>query len=378
MLEEDVQIVSVDDHVVEHPDVWADRLPASQRERAPRIIETDGGAQVWLFEDRMIPNIGLNAVAGKEPKDFGVDPVRFDEMLPGCYDPKARLADMDVDGIHAQMCFPTFPGFAGSTFLAAEDKNLAAACVSAWNDFILDEWCATDPDRFIPMVLLPFWDVEASVAELHRTAGKGAKAISFTEAPHRIGLPSFHGDHWDPLLAAAQEADLPLCMHFGSGGVPDAAPDGTFAIIIAMFGMNAQAAAIDLLFSPVFHKFPQLRVALSEGGIGWMPYILERLDCTWERHRWYLNLPDVRPSELFRDHIFGCFITDLAGIQTRGLIGIDNIMFEGDYPHSDSNFPSSRKLLAEALHDVPDSDARAIAEDNARRVFNFPRTSPRA
>ncbi|HEY9556569.1 MAG TPA: amidohydrolase family protein [Acidimicrobiales bacterium] len=375
MLPDDVQVISVDDHVIEHPKVWTDRLPAKHQEAGPKIVELDGGAQVWSFEGKSIPTIGLNAVAGKDPKDFGIEPVRFDGMLPGCYDVQARLADMDLDGIHAQMCFPSFPGFAGSTFFAGSDKELANACVSAWNDFIIDEWCAAAPDRFIPMVMVPYWDVDAAVAEVQRTAAKGAKAITFTEAPHRLGLPSFHSDHWDPFLAAAQDADLPLCLHFGSGGAPEVAPDANFAVAIALFGMNSQFTTIDLLLSPVFHKFPRLRVALSEGGIGWIPYVLERADYTWERHRWYTGVnTEVRPSELFKDHIFGCFIADKAGVEMRALAGIDNLMFEGDYPHSDSNFPNSRKNLAVVLQDVPDDEARKIAEGNARRVFNFARS----
>jgi predicted TIM-barrel fold metal-dependent hydrolase len=374
MLPEDVQLISVDDHVIEHPTVWTDRLPRKHLEAGPRIVELDGGKQAWQFEGKTIPTIGLNAVAGKDPKDFGLDPLRFDEMLPGCYDVAARVADMDLDGVHAQMCFPSFPGFAGSTFYAADDKELATACVVAWNDFILDEWTAHAPDRFIPMVMVPFWDVAATVAEVERTATKGAKAITFSEAPHRIGLPSFHSDHWDPFFAAAQAADMPLCMHFGSGGAPEVAPDANFAVAIALFGMNSQFTTVDLLLSRVFHEFPRLRIALSEGGIGWMPYVIERLDYTWERHRWYTGVnTDVAPSELFRDHIFGCFIVDNAGIEVRHLIGLDNLMFEGDYPHSDSNFPASRKKLADVLRDVPDGEARKIAEDNARRVFNFPR-----
>ena len=376
MLPKDVQVLSVDDHVIEHPTVWTDRLPKKHLEAGPRIVELDGGKQAWQFEGKTIPTIGLHAVAGKDPKDFGLDPLRFDEMLPGCYDIRARIADMDLDGVHAQMCFPSFPGFAGSTFYAADDKALATACVVAWNDFILDEWSAYAPDRFIPMMMVPFWDVAATVAEVERTAAKGAKSITFSEAPHRIGLPSFHTDHWDPFFAAAQAADMPLCLHFGSGGAPEVAPDANFAVAIALFGMNSQFTTVDLLLSRVFHEFPRLRVALSEGGIGWMPYVVERLDYTWERHRWYTGVnQDVAPSELFRDHIFGCFIADNAGIEVRHLIGMDNVMFEGDYPHSDSNFPASRKKLADVLRDVPDDEARKIAEDNARRVFNFPRSN---
>ncbi|MGH8986199.1 MAG: amidohydrolase family protein [Acidimicrobiia bacterium] len=375
MLPEDTQLVSVDDHVIEHPAVWTDRMPARFQEACPRVVELENGRETWLYDGHQIPTIGLNAVAGKDPKDFGLDPVRFDDMLPGCYDVAARVADMDLDGVHAQMCFPSFPGFCGSTLFAAQDKELAGACVEAWNDFIVDEWCAYAPDRFIPMVMVPFWDVDASVAEVARTAAKGAKAITFTEAPHRLGLPSYHTEHWDPLFSAAQDAEMPLCLHFGTGGAPETAPDANFAVAIALFGMNSQFTTVDLLLSRTFHQFPRLKVALSEGGIGWIPYVLERSDSTWERHRWYTGVdPDVKPSDLLREHIFGCFIADQAGLEVRHLIGIDNIMFESDYPHSDSNFPATRKKLAGALKDVPDDEARAIAERNARRVFCFPRS----
>ncbi len=376
MLPTDVQVISVDDHVIEHPRVWTDRLPAKYQAAGPKVVELESGREVWSFEDRMIPTIGLNAVAGKDPKDFGLEPIRYEEMLPGCYDVAARVKDMDLDGVHAHTCFPSFPGFAGSTLFAANDKELATECARAWNDFIIDEWCGYAPDRFVPMVIVPFWDVSASVAEVQRTAAKGAKAISFSEAPHRLGLPSFHGDHWDPFLAAAEDAEMPLCMHFGTGGAPVTAPDANFAVAIALFGMNSQFTAVDLLLSPVFHKFPRLRVALSEGGIGWMPYVLERVDYTWERHRWYTGVnTDIRPSDLFREHIFGCFIADEAGIAVREMIGVDNVMFESDYPHSDSNFPASRKKLEDALRDVPDDEARQIGELNARRVFGFPRNA---
>jgi predicted TIM-barrel fold metal-dependent hydrolase len=374
MLPDDVQIVSVDDHVIEHPNVFQDRLPQKHKELGPRNVRDDEGRDVWMFEGRPHYNIGLNAVAGREYKDFGVDPVAYDEMRPGCYKPADRIRDMDVDGIQAQLCFPTFPGFCGSTFLAAEDKELAAACVSAWNDWMIDEWCAAAPDRQIPLALVPFWDIDATKTEVERVAARGAKAVSFTESPHALGLPSFHTEHWDPLLAVLNETGIPMALHFGSGGAPTVAAEAPFTTAIALFGINSQMATIDLVNSQVFTRFPKLKVALSEGGIGWLPYILERADYTWERHRWYTGMEDaMRPSELFRKHIFGCFIADDAGLANLERIGVDNVMFESDYPHSDSNWPNARKLLAESLAKLPDDVARKVAEDNARRVFDFPR-----
>jgi predicted TIM-barrel fold metal-dependent hydrolase len=373
-LPDDVQIVSVDDHVIEHPNVWQDRLPARFKEAGPRNIKDENGLDVWEFEGRRAYSIGLNAVAGKRREEFGVDPTRYADMLPGCYDPAERVKDMDIEGVQAQLCFPSFPGFAGSTFLAAADKELAAACVSAYNDWMIDEWCAANPERQIPLCLVPFWDIAATVAEAERVARKGAKAISFTEMPHALGLPSFHTDHWDAFLRVCEESGMPLCLHFGSGGAPSVAPEAPFTTAIALFGLNSQMCTVDLFNTRIFERFPNLKVALSEGGIGWMPYILERADYTWERHRFYTGMADARrPSEIFRANIFGCFIYDDAGLHNIERIGADNIMFESDYPHSDCNWPHTRKMLAESLAHVPDDVARRIAEDNARRVFNFPR-----
>jgi predicted TIM-barrel fold metal-dependent hydrolase len=373
MLPTDAKIISVDDHVIEHPRVWLDRLPAKYADVAPRIVKLPDGNDTWLYEGAKSGNFALNAVAGKHPREFGMDPRSYDDMLPGCHDIADRIKDMDIEGVWAQLCFPNFGGFAGSTFFAAKDKDLAKLCISAYNDFILDEWCAFAPDRQIPLMMVPFWDVEASVREIERTAAKGARSISFIEAPHKLGLPSYHTDHWDPILRACEERQLPLSMHFGSGGMPlGLAPDGDFFISIALFGVNSMNATVDLLFSGMFYKFPNLKVALSEGGIGWMPYILERMDYSWGRHKYWCNVnADKVPSELFREHIYGCFIADQSGIEQRHRIGIDNIMFESDYPHSDSNWPHTRKMLADALADVPDDEARKIVELNARKLYHF-------
>jgi predicted TIM-barrel fold metal-dependent hydrolase len=373
MLPNDAKVISVDDHVIEHPRVWLDRVPARYADAVPRIVKLPDGNDTWLYEGRQSGNFALNAVAGKHPREFGMDPRSYDDMLPGCHNIADRIKDMDTEGVWAQLCFPNFGGFAGSTFFAAKDKELAKLCVSAYNDFILDEWCAYAPQRQIPLVMVPFWDVEASVKEIERTAAKGARSVTFIEAPHKLGLPSYHTDHWDPILRSCEEAQLPLSMHFGSGGMPKGlAPDGDMFISIALFGLNSMITTVDLLFSDVFYKFPGLKVALSEGGIGWMPYILERTDYSWGRHKYWCDInADKVPSELFREHIYGCFIADQSGIEQRHRIGVDNILFESDYPHSDCNWPHTRKLLADALADVPDDEARKIAELNARALYHF-------
>jgi predicted TIM-barrel fold metal-dependent hydrolase len=376
-----MKLISTDDHVIEHPRVWSDRLPAAAREAGPHIVETAPAgappdtrpAHIWQFEGRMYPQIALNAVAGRDREDFGLEPNRFDEILPGCYDPQARVADMDVDGVQAQLCFPSFPKFAGTVFLRADDKNLARLCVEAYNDFMIDEWCGYAPDRLIPLILLPLWDPRLAAIEIERCAAKGGRAISFPENPYPLGLPSFHTDHWDPVFRAAEDAGMPLCMHFGSSGqAPSTSPDAPFAISIALYGCNSMYATTDLVLSRVFHKFERLKVALAEGGIGWIPYMLERIDYTWERHKHYTGIDlDTRPSDLFRRHIWGCFIDDEAGVKNRYDIGVDRITWESDYPHSDSNWPKSRERAAEMLADVPDDEVHRIVELNARELLGF-------
>jgi predicted TIM-barrel fold metal-dependent hydrolase len=372
-----MKLISTDDHLIEHPRVWLDRLPRADLEHAPRIVEVERAGSVpaesWLYEGTLYPNMALNAVAGKPREEFGIEPTRFDEIRPGAYDPAARVEDMDIDGVQAQLCFPTFPKFCGTVFLRSKDHDLGRRCVQAWNDYSIEEWCGAAPDRLIPIMLLPLWDVEASVIEIERCAARGVKAISFPENPAPLGLPSFHTDHWDPVFAAAQDADLPLCMHFGSSGrPPETSADAPKAVSISLYGLNSMATTSDLLFSNVFKKFDRLKIALSEGGIGWMPYMLERIDYTWERHRFYTGIDlHQRPSELFQRHFWGCYIDDVFGLKNRYDIGVDRITWECDYPHSDSQFPHSREHAAEVLADVPDDEAHRIVELNARELLGF-------
>ncbi|MGV0792153.1 amidohydrolase family protein [Mycolicibacterium sp. XJ1819] len=388
-LQDQHQIVSVDDHLIEHPRVWQDRLPEKYRESGPRIVEM-GDNHVWTYDGEVFPTVGLNAVAGKPRDQWGLDPVRYEDMIPGCYDPAARVADMDLDGVTAALCFPSFPGFAGSTFAEAKDKELARLCIQAWNDFCIDEWCATAPDRLIPLAILPIWDIDATIAEAKRVAAKGARTVSFPDTPKGLGLPSFHTDHWDELWRVCSEANMPVSLHFGSGSyVPGfsfsgnkpvagqiEAPDAPFAVAIALFSSNLMWTTVDLLFSGKLQQFPDLQFSLAEGGIGWIPYILERSDFVWERHRYYQSIDfDTRPSDLFRQHFWGCFIDDEHGLTNRHVIGVDRITLEIDYPHSDSNWPNSRKRAAEVLADVPDEECALIVEENARRLLNFPRVT---
>jgi predicted TIM-barrel fold metal-dependent hydrolase len=206
---------------------------------------------------------------------------------------------------------------------------------------------------------------------VRRSAAKGSKSITMCEMPAPLGLPSFWTDHWDPLFDAVQETGLVVSMHIGtSGSLVTPSPESTEAVPISLCGLNSMSAATDLIFSGVLQRFPGLHFALSEGGAGWMPYLVERMDYTWERTRLGVD-KSIAPSELFARHFWTCFIWDEVAIELRDSIGLDKLMWECDYPHNDSNWPESRTKLAKAMVDVPDDVCRRIAETNARQLYDF-------
>jgi predicted TIM-barrel fold metal-dependent hydrolase len=375
VLPADCQLISVDDHVVEPPTVWVDRLPRHLKEVGPHIVRSATGAEIWEWEGRRYPVSLMGSPRTRIFKGDGRgDEFRsqsYDEMIPACYDAAERVKAMDEDGITASLNFPTFPRFSGTLFLQADDRELALFCVQAYNDWMIDEWCGEHPGRFIPMIIAPLWDPAKAAVEMERCAAKGARAVSVCENPSPLGLPSYWTQHWDPLFKAANETGLVLCMHIGtSGSLVVPSPESTEAVPISLCGLNAMSACADLIYSGKLQENPRLRVALSEGGSGWVPYLLERMDYTWNRTRIDVR-KDIAPSELFQRHFWTCFISDDTAIETRHMIGVDRLMWECDFPHNDSEWPNSRNTLAVSLTEVPDDEARQIGELNARRVFDF-------
>jgi predicted TIM-barrel fold metal-dependent hydrolase len=378
VLTADTKLISVDDHVIEPPGVFADHIAPSYRDQAPRIVEPEPGVQGWEWEGRFYP---LQFQGNAQTRRFregeagaGDDLFarRYDDMIPAAYDVHERVRTMDEDGVWAELLFPTFPRFGGNRFLEAVDKDLALACLQAWNNWMLDEWCTAYPDRFIPQTMIPLWDTGLAVREIERCAAKGSKGIIFVENPYPIGLPSFPSGHWEPVFAAAAATGLPLSMHIGtSSGLLSPSPDATPSVGIALCGVNSMSALGDLIFSGALEQYPNCKIALSEGGAGWVPYVLERLDYTWQRSRYEGVNCSRLPSEVFAQHFWVCMVADRYAVVNRHLIGLDKLMWECDFPHNDSNWPDSRKVLADAVHDIPDDEARQIGELNARRLYDF-------
>jgi predicted TIM-barrel fold metal-dependent hydrolase len=368
-------MISVDDHLVEPPDVWTSRLPSSMRERSPRVVKSGAGGDEWLFEDQIVPLLGMTAVAGAGEAGYR-DAISFEEMRPSCYDARARVADLDRDRILASACFPTWVGFSGTRLSAARDKALGLACIRAYNDFVIDEWCGAAPGRYIPVVLVPLWDQRAAADEAERTAAKGARAVAFSENPSRQGYPSIHDRQrrWDRLFSIVSEAGMPLCLHIGSSShiYHPPSPDSPLTVLFTTDYMNAQYSLVEWLLSDNFDRFPSLRICFSEGGIGWVPHCVERCDVKWQRYaRWSGSPPKNLPSSYAPDHLSFCLMEDDFGAQQIERIGVDNILVETDFPHADSHWPLSHHMVAERIAHL---DARAqekILRGNAEKLFRW-------
>jgi predicted TIM-barrel fold metal-dependent hydrolase len=371
---EDLILVSVDDHVIEPPTMFDAHIPEKYRDAAPRVLTDDDGSEYWQFGDERAAYMGLNAVAGCPPDEYGLNPTRYDQMRRGCWDVDERVRDMDANGVLGSLNFPTFPHFCGQLFARAADKDLAIAVVRAYNDWHIDEWCGSHPGRFIPCAITPFWSPELMADEVRRVAAKGCHAVTFSENPEKLGHPSLHRDHWDPFWAACEDTGTVVCLHIGSSSaLLLTATDAPADVMISITPMNSFLALNDLMWTSVFKKFPGITIAMSEGGIGWIPYALERMDYVFEHHHAWTgaDFGGLRPSDVYRRNIVTCFIDDASGLEQRHRIGVDAITWECDYPHSDSTWPNSPELLSKTLHGIPDDEIVKITHRNAMRVFQF-------
>jgi predicted TIM-barrel fold metal-dependent hydrolase len=405
------KVISVDDHVTEPAHVWQTYLPQRYRERGPKIyrgkwgpisFSRGGGGRgdynqqedpdgvwgdAWIYEDVVIyvhkrfVAIPLDATPGGDLSKFDrtkmqMSPVTYDEMRPGCYDPQARTEEFLTNWVDGSLPFPTFPRFCGQTFLEAPDKDLAAACVYAYNDWMVEEWCAPGMVS-IPLCLVPLWDVSLAVAEVQRNAARGVHAVAFSEMPPALNLPSIHSGYWDPLFDVCQDTDTTMCMHIGSSSrLPKASPDAPAGAGNMLAFNTSMASMADFIFGGILHRFPRLRIAYSEGQIGWIPYALERADVTWEQHNTWTHAKDYipnPPSSYYWGRVFGCFTNDQHGLDSIDKIGHDNVCFETDYPHTDTTWPDTRAHIEKMVVGLPDELVYKVLRGNAISMLSLDR-----
>jgi predicted TIM-barrel fold metal-dependent hydrolase len=372
-------IISVDDHLTEPPDVFTKRFPEKLRDQAPHVVTRDDGTETWVYKGREYADTGLSVVAGRPKDEWTDDVLNFDEMRRACWDVHERVKDMDVDGIWASLCFPSGAwGFTGRVLSLNKDEEVGLAAIRAWNSWMIEEWHGAHPDRFIPMQLPWLLDPELAGQEIRRNAELGFTSVSFMESPQLLKLPPITDHaHWEPFFKACEETDTVISLHCGASGFTLQGSPGTgLNTQVSMFPGGAFCAAVDWVWAGVPARYPDLKIALSEGGIGWVPMAIDRLDYVLEHsagsaagESWEF---DVTPSEVLRRNFWFCMLDDPSTLEQRHTIGVDHILFETDYPHADSTWPHSQDLLRKRLGHIPFEEASLIAGGNAAKLFRHP------
>ncbi|MGH7960257.1 MAG: amidohydrolase family protein [Candidatus Binatia bacterium] len=382
-------IIDVDTHVTETPDVWTSRVPARMRDSVPRIETDADGRMSWVLGRNQTPgdsagsrplaNPGLTATAGRgDMKNF---PKNYEEMHPGAYDATARLQYMDQMGIWAMVMYPNVGGFGAQQFLKLNDPELMLTCVQAYNEW-QTEWASADSRRLLPITSTPFWDVAAAVQEIRRCVKKGHRGILFTGEPQSFGQPLLGDPHWNPLWEVAVELDLPISFHIGSGNMEMGMLQSKIAtygrmsaftdLSVEVFLRNGMQLG-DLLISGVLARYPQIKFVSVESGVGWIPFVLEAMDYQFMGNRVREERPEftMLPSEYFARNVYACYwFEQTAPRRLLDKVGVDNILFETDFPHPTSLYGDEvHRRIKGGLSDCEESVRRKILWGNGQKLY---------
>jgi len=371
-----VRAIDIDTHITEPPDTWTARVASKWGDLVPHVVRRDG-RDIWVIGEQMVSGPGFTTMAGFNGS-IPDAPKGFDDIPRSSFDPKARLAHMDAEGIYAQVLYPNVGGFGAGGFLRLGDAELMLECVRAYNDMLV-EWCSVDPDRLVPVATLPFWDVDECVKEIQRTAQTGHRAFNFCTRPTEFGEPPLCSRHWDPLYAAAQETGFSISFHIGGGDLSDLLTDtgniGTRAnfarVSSTIFMQNAQCLS-DLFFGGVCHRFPDLKFVSVESGVGWLQCFLETSDWQWTNSQVTKEHPeyDLLPSEYFRRQIYGSFWFEKAGIQTALEMFPENLLWETDFPHPTCQHPGLEGGLAEHPADYAEKVLEGLSRGTVDKILH--------
>ena len=372
----DLILISVDDHIAEPADMFDAHVPAKYKDAAPRVLVEPDGVQQWYYGSLRGRNMGLNAVAGKPPEMFNIDATSYDEMRPGCFNVDERVRDMNAGGQLAGLNFPNWTGFSGQVLNQGPDRETNLVMIRAYNDWHIDEWCGAHPGRFIPCGILPLFDVEEAAKEMRRIAAKGCHAVTFSENPEALNMPSIHSDYWYPLFRAACDTKTVLCCHIGSSSrAPMVSSDAPPSVGMSLSSMMSGFTLLELIWATFWSDFPELRFSLTEGDIGWIPYFLWRSEHVLRRHSGWTQAkfpPGLSgPLDVFKRHVYTCFISDKVGPQLLDWFNADHIFWESDYPHSDTNWPFAPEDVLETLGHLDDATINMITHENAMAAYSF-------
>jgi predicted TIM-barrel fold metal-dependent hydrolase len=370
-------LISVDDHVLEPPTVFQGRMPAKFADLAPRVDYDDTEVPWWIVDGKRLPILFPNGAAGRVMGEWkGGSRCKYDEFRLSVSDPVARLKDMDLTGVWASLCFgSTVWGFAGTRFSRIKDPELGYAALQAYNDWMIEDWCATDRRRFIPCQLPWLADPELAAAEVRRNAERGFRAVSFSENPEGLGFPSIYDEHWDPFLRACAETETVVNLHVGSSGrVANPSADSPPEVVAALFPISGIETVIDWIYARVPLRHPTIKIVLSEAGVSWVPMVTERLR---RAHRFVpasevWSADDPSPIDLLHRNFYYASVEDPAAFRILDLIGADHVMVETDFPHMDSTWPGCQSMIRGELEHLPPEEVRMICFENAARIYRHP------
>jgi predicted TIM-barrel fold metal-dependent hydrolase len=373
-------LISVDDHVQEHPEVWTSRLSRETwGDRIPRVERDADGSEHWLVDGRRLPLAGV-ASAGALTADPGRPIRRWADVPEAAYVPAQRLRAMDADGVGYSVLYPTVAGVGGETFARITDPELELACVRAYNDWLIEEWAAASP-RFIPQCIVPLFPAEAAVAEIRRAIAMGHRGVIYPAVPMELrDVPHVNEPDYDPIWAACADLGVPLCIHAGSSQVVQYAIDETFAPAMAeAFAAvtrpaSSMAVLVHLLISQILMRHPRLRVVLAESSLGWGPNQLEFVDQQFREDGLAREGYDVKPSDLFRRQCYLVGWHGKAGLRLRRLIGVDNMLWATNFPQTTSLWPRTQEQIAVSFADVPDDERARILWRNAAELYQLAET----
>jgi predicted TIM-barrel fold metal-dependent hydrolase len=378
-----MKVVDVDTHWTEPVDLWVKRAPASLRDKVPQVHMKDG--EPWWFIDGRpfgkSQHSSCIRADGSKLHGMGFWDVGFDEIHAASHDVTARVRLMDEMGVHAQILYGNVLGF-GNTKAQAFEPETRMACTKIFNDAGA-EMQEQSGGRILPMALVPWWDMKEAVAEIRRCHAMGIRGINTNSDPQDVGLPDLNHEHWNPLWEVATELNMPINFHIGSsqtqnawfGGTPwpSHGKDQKLAIGGAMMFFSNARILTNLIFSGVLEKFPKLKFVSVESGIGWIPYLLDSIDYQCEElapeSMSYLTM---KPSDYFRRNIWACFWFERTAMrQMIDMVGVDNVMWESDFPHPVCLYPNSLDVTAKSLVDFSYEEKKKIMSTNAAHVYNL-------
>jgi predicted TIM-barrel fold metal-dependent hydrolase len=367
-------VISVDDHAFE-PGTLFDRVPTKHRDDVPKMIDVDG-LPAWQIGNDVSYLAGIDGAVGRPIVEWASMGMRLDQYRQGVWDADARVRDMDANGVWASLNFPSMVwGFAGTTLSKLPDREVAYACIKSYNDWIVEDWCGSHPDRFIPCQLPFLADPDLAAEEIRRNAERGVVAVTFSENPHGLGFPSIYSDYWDPFFRACSDTETVINLHVGSSGtIVCPSPESTVDLMTALFPLNGVMACADWIYAKIPIRYPKIKIAMSEAGVSWVPMVIERLNRAY-RMRSFTEIwleTDPHPVDLLRRKFWFTSIEDPSAFRHLDEIGEDHVMLEVDYPHPDSSWPDSQELFRSELDFLPEETIRKICFENAAELYHHP------